>query len=119
MRIGNPLDSLYTYPDIVIVCDEPKFSDDEFDTLLNPSVIIEILSPSTANYDRGGKFNLYRRILSLKEYILVDSTTTHFEHNIKNPDATWTLYETNNLADSFFISTINFRIALAEVYAGI
>src|SRR5438128_1080674 len=62
LRIHIPKNTLYTYPDILVVGDEPKFVDNEFDTLLNPSVIIEILSPSTANYDRGAKFNLYREI---------------------------------------------------------
>jgi Uma2 family endonuclease len=103
----------------LIVYDEPKFVDDQFDTLLNPSVIIEILSPSTANYDRGTKFDLYRSIESLEEYILIDSTTTHFVHYLKNADATWTLYETKNLQDNFFISFVHFQAVLAEVYEGI
>ena len=75
-----PQNTLYTYPDILIVCDQPKLSDEYFDTLLNPAVIIEILSLSTANYDRGTKFDLYREIESLKEYNLLDSTTIHFVH---------------------------------------
>src|SRR4051794_29577072 len=72
LRIHIPSNTLYTYPDIIVLCNEPEFTDDEFDTITNPSVIIEILSPSTANYDRGAKFNLYREISTLKEYLLVD-----------------------------------------------
>jgi len=106
------------YPDVLIVCDEPKFLDDEFDTLLNPAVIIEILSPSTANCDRGAKFDLYSEIESLKEYILIDSTETFFVHYIKNDDGTWTLSKTRELSDPFFITCINFTIPLAEIYAG-
>ena len=102
----------------MIVCDAPKLSDEYFDTLLNPAVIIEILSPSTANYDRGAKFDLYREIESLKEYILVDSTTIHFVNYLKNPDSTWTLSESKNLNAPFFITTIGLQILLSEVYSG-
>ncbi len=118
LRIHIPKNTLYTYPDILIVCDDPKLSDEFFDTLLNPAVIIEILSPSTANYDRGAKFDLYREIESLKEYILIESTTIHFVHYIKNPDLTWTLSESKNLNAPFFITTIGLQISLAEVYSG-
>lgn len=119
LRIHIPKNTLYTYPDILIVWDEPKFVDNEFDTLLNPSVIIEILSPSTANYDRGAKFDLYREIDSLQEYILIDSTATHFVNYVKNANATWTLSESKNLNDNFFITTIGLQISLSEVYSGI
>ncbi|HEX8676848.1 MAG TPA: Uma2 family endonuclease [Segetibacter sp.] len=118
LRIHIPQNTLYTYPDILIVCDQPKLSDEYFDTLLNPAVIIEILSPSTANYDRGAKFDLYREIESLKEYILIDSTTIHFVHYIKNPDSTWTLSESKDLNGLFFITTIGLQISLSEVYSG-
>lgn len=119
LRIHIPQNTLYTYPDILIVCDEPKLSDEHFDTLLNPAVIIEILSPSTANYDRGAKFDLYREIESLKEYILIDSATIHFVHYVKNPDLTWTLSDSRNPDAPFFISTIGLQIPLSEVYSGV
>lgn len=119
LRIHIPQNTLYTYPDILIVCDEPKLSDEYFDTLLNPTVIIEILSPSTANYDRGAKFDLYRQIESLKEYILIDSATIHFVHYIKNPDLTWTLSDSRNLNAPFSITTIGLQIPLSEVYSGV
>lgn len=118
LRIHIPKNTLYTYPDILIVCEDPIFVDGEFDTLLNPAVIIEILSPSTANYDRGAKFDLYREVETLKEYILVDSVTTHFVHYIKNADSTWTLSETKNLNDPFYITAINFQCLLSEIYSG-
>lgn len=119
LRVNIPANTLYTYPDILIVCDEPKFLDNEFDTLLNPSVIIEILSGSTANYDRGAKFNLYREIDSLKEYILIDAATTHFMHYTKNENATWTLFESKNIDEGFFISTVQLQVPLSQVYEGI
>jgi Uma2 family endonuclease len=118
LRIHIPKNTLYTYPDILIVCNDPIFVDGEFDTLLNPAIIIEILSPSTANYDRGAKFNLYREIETLKEYILIDSATIHFVHYIKNADSTWTLSETKNLDDPFYINTIQLQLPLSEVYSG-
>lgn len=119
LRIHIPKNTLYTYPDVLIVCDEPKFTDDEFDTLLNPSVIIEILSPSTANYDRGTKFDLYREIDSLKEYILIDSTSTQIIHYQKNDDATWTLSERKQLEESLYITTIDLSILLSAIYSGV
>ena len=71
MRVRIPSPMSYTYPDVVVVCDEPRFEDDVFDTLLNPTVLVEVLSPSTEAYDRDRKFSRYRQIASLQEYILV------------------------------------------------
>lgn len=118
LRVHIPKNTLYTYPDILIVCDDPIFVDDEFDTIVNPAVIIEILSPSTANYDRGAKFDFYREIETLKEYILIDAATTHLIHYQKNADFTWTLSEIKNLRDSFVISTIALQLELSDVYNG-
>lgn len=119
LRVHVPKNTLYTYPDILIVCDTPKFVDNEFDTLLNPAVLIEILSPSTGNYDRGAKFDLYREIETLKEYLLIDSAKTHCIHYVKNADSTWTFSEAKNLTDTFVIATIGLQIQLSEVYDGI
>lgn len=118
LRVHIPKNTLFTYPDILIVCGEPQFAYDQFDTLINPSVLIEILSSSTGNYDRGAKFDLYREIETLKEYILIDSTSIHVVHYTKNDDATWTLWESKNVEDSFSISTIGLQLHLREVYAG-
>ncbi len=104
---------------MVIVCDEPKFEDDTFDTLLNPAVIIEILSPSTANYDKGAKFELYRDIPSLKEYILIDAATVHFVHYCKNTDGTWNLSETRDPGGVFTVSCVEFQSPLSVVYSGV
>jgi len=119
LRVHIPANTLYTYPDVLIVCEEPKFVDDVFDTLLNPSVLIEILSPSTANYDRGGKWDLYREIESLKEYILIDSMSTHLVRYTKNNDSTWTLSEKKSKEQSFLIKTIDLQLSLADVYEGV
>jgi Uma2 family endonuclease len=119
LRIHIPKNTLYTYPDVLIVCDSPKFVDGEFDTLLNPSVLIEILSASTGNYDRAAKFDLYREIETLKEYILIDSKSVHCVHYEKNADSTWTLSETKNLADSITITTIELQLKLSDIYSGV
>ena len=119
LRIHIPSNTLYTYPDIIVLCDEPAFVDDEFDTITNPSVIIEILSPSTANYDRGAKFDLYREITSLHEYLLIDSTAIHAVLYVKNDDNTWTLSETKDPGQLLTIPSINFTIGLADIYNGV
>jgi Uma2 family endonuclease len=102
-----------------VLCDEPDFVDDEFDTITNPSVIIEILSPSTANYDRGAKFDLYREITTLKEYVLVDAKTIHVVVYTRNMDNTWTLSETKDLNDNIHLPSIDFTVNVADVYEGI
>jgi len=79
MRIHIESNTLFTYPDISIFCDDVKTLNDDQYNALNPSIIIEILSPSTKNYDRGDKFKLYRDIATLKEYILIDSTSISIE----------------------------------------
>ena len=71
MRVSAPVTSSYFYPDVVVVCEEPRFEDDVFDILLNPIILVEVLSPSTEAYDRGEKFSHYRHLASLQEYVLV------------------------------------------------
>jgi Uma2 family endonuclease len=120
LRIHIPQNSLYTYPDVVIVCGKIETLDDQKDTVLNPSVIIEVLSESTADYDRGGKFVLYRQIPTLKEYILIDSREVTAEVWRKNEGGFWFLQkETTNIKDQITIETIDLTLALEEVYAGI
>ena len=80
MRVRpGPAKSAYFYPDVLVVRDEPRFEDDTFDTLLNPIVVMEVLSPSTAVYDRGEKFDRYQALISLQEYILISQATIHIE----------------------------------------
>jgi Uma2 family endonuclease len=118
-RINIPENTLYTYPDISIICGEADTTDEYRDNFTNPSVIIKILSNSTKDYDRGGKFNLYRSIKTLKEYILIDSTSVSVEIFSRNDDNSWRLVEFKNLADSFTIATIETTLALKEMYDNI
>ena len=80
MRVSSPLTSSYFYPDVVVVCEEPRFEDDVFDILLNPIILVEVLSPSTEAYDRGEKFGHYRQLTSLQEYVLVSQDKVLVEH---------------------------------------
>lgn len=116
LRIHIPKNTLFTYPDISIICGEPDLTDDKFDTATNPSVIIELLSESTRNYDKGEKFTLYRDIDSLKEYILVDTEKIYVEKHIRNADNSWQLTEYKTLDSSFIITTFSLSFLLKDIY---
>ena len=116
MRVFIPETGLFTYPDLVIVCGEPKFKDDVFDTLLNPILLIEVLSESTESYDRGKKFQHYRSIESLQEYVLVAQDEARIEKYVKGGDGFWLLSEAVGLDSEIEFASIECRIALAEVY---
>ena len=118
-RIHIPSNTLFTYPDISIICGEIiTLNNDEYN-VLNPSVIIEVLSKSTKNYDRGEKFKLYRDIPTLKEYVLVDSETIHIEVFRLNENNHWELEEYNSAENFLFIKVIDEKIDLSEIYEGV
>jgi Uma2 family endonuclease len=119
LRIHIPKNTLFTYPDISIICGKPETTDHTFDTVTNPSVIIEILSESTRNYDKGSKFTLYREIESLQEYILIDSASVMVEKFVKNDDQSWQLTDYKMRSDTFKIKTIQEDFLLDEIYAGV
>jgi Uma2 family endonuclease len=119
LRIHVPVNSLFTYPDAIIICGAPQLMDEEFDTILNPSVIVEILSPATQRYDRGEKFMLYRSITSLQEYILIDSESITIEHYKRNNNNTWLLQEWKERTDTLTITTIGLSLPLEELYGGV
>ena len=115
-RIHIESNTLFTYPDISIVCGEVlTLNNDEYN-VLNPTVIIEVLSKSTKNYDRGEKFKLYRDIPTLKEYILVDSESIHIEIFRLNEKNHWELEEYNDASESIPIKAINETILISEIY---
>ena len=103
-------------PDVVVVCDDQQFLDSELDTLLNPVLIVEVLSETTKNYDRGEKFERYRSIASFREYVLVAQDKIHVEQFTRQPDGTWTLAETNSIGDTLALSSISCRVPLSEIY---
>jgi Uma2 family endonuclease len=117
MRLHIPSNSLYTYPDLVIVCGELEMLDAAFDTLLNPTILVEVLSESTKDYDRGGKFMLYRNIPTFQEYILVDSEQIRVEAWYKPENGFWTLRkETGEVDDSLTIQTLDLTLPLRDIY---
>jgi Uma2 family endonuclease len=108
------------FPDVIVVCGKGKFIsvDEDTDILLNPTVIFEVLSKSTANYDRGRKFELYRQLESLQEYILVDQERCYVEHHQKQGHQ-WILTEITDLQNSLVLNSIGCHIALEEIYENI
>jgi Uma2 family endonuclease len=116
MRLKIPRTNLYTYADVSVVCGQAQFEDAQRDILLNPSVIIEVLSPSTENYDRGKKFQNYRTLDSAREYLLIAQDTHHIEHYIRQPDNQWLLSEADTLDATIELPTISCTLALADVY---
>ena len=119
VRIHIELNTLFTYPDISIICGEPiTLNNDEYN-VLNPTVIIEILSSSTKNYDRGEKFKLYRDIATLQEYILVDSESIHIEVFRLNESSHWELEEYDSIENLLHIKAIDENILISEIYEGV
>ena len=116
MRVKISPTGLYTYPDVTVVCGEAQFEDTQQDTLLNPTLIVEVLSESTEAYDRGGKFAHYRKLASLMEYVLIAQTKPHVEHYVRQPDNRWLLAEADSLHQTLHLPSIDCHLALAEVY---
>ena len=119
MRVKVTTSGLYTYPDATVVCSEAKFEDDQFDTLINPTVLFEVLSDSTESFDRGGKFRLYREIDSLKEYVMVSQDRASVECYLRQSDDRWLLKETQSLEESVTIESLEVTVPLAELYRNI
>ena len=119
LRVKVSATGLYTYPDVVIVCDEPQFEDQVQDTLLNPRVIVEVLSDSTEKYDRGTKFAHYRQLPSVQEYVLVAQDRPLVERYVRQADDTWVLTAFNELTETFDFGSIAAPIPLAEIYRGV
>jgi Uma2 family endonuclease len=115
LRVKISSTGLYTYPDVVVVCGEPKYDDRQKDTLLNPTVIVEVLSPTTEAYDRGSKFEMYRTIESLQEYVLVNQDKMHIDH-YRLTEKGWLLDDASSPDATINLPSINCRLLLADVY---
>ena len=116
MRVRPSLGDAYFYPDVVVVCGEPEFEDDAFDTLLNPIVIVEVLSPSTEAYDRGAKFTRYKQVASLQEYVLVAQDKVCVEHHRRHGPQ-WVLNHYRALEDMLPLPAIGCELPLRDIYA--
>jgi Uma2 family endonuclease len=115
LRIKSTATGLYTYPDVVVVCDTPQFEDDERDTLLNPTVIIEVLSSSTEAYDRGKKFQHYRTIKPVQEYVLISQEKALIELYVRQSKQ-WILTFADTLDSVIKLPSIDCTLALSDVY---
>ncbi len=116
MRVRVSEDGLYTYPDVTAVCGEPRFLDDGRDTLLNSNLIVEVLSKSTEAYDRGLKFEQYRKLESLSEYLLLSADRVSVELFTRQPDGRWLLTALTGMQDIVELQSVDCRIALQDVY---
>ncbi len=117
MKVVTSPTGLFSYPDVVVVCGEPQFYDERRDILTNPTVVFEVLSPSTEAYDRGEKFLRYRtQIESLREYVLVSQHRPLVEHYVRQPDGSWSYSSATRLDEAIDLSSINCRLPLSEIY---
>ncbi len=119
LRVKVDATGLYTYPDVIIVCEEPQFEDKMFDTLLNPRALVEVLSESTEKYDRGGKFRHYQRVPSVQEYILIAQDQPLIDRFVRQPDGTWVLTTYDALAQTFAFASVPVQIPLTDIYRGV
>jgi Uma2 family endonuclease len=115
IRVKVSPTGMYTYPDIVALCGEARLEDDHFDTLLNPAVIVEVLSDSTEAYDRGEKFAHYRRLDTLREYVLVSQDKIRIERFRRDGDD-WTLSEVSDPDATLHLESIDCHVAVATIY---
>jgi Uma2 family endonuclease len=115
-RVATDLRRHYTYPDVV-VCDPPQFVDDQLDTITNPSLIAEVLSESTEKYDRGAKFERYRAMPTLSDYLLVAQDRVHVELYTRQPHGEWLLREWNDASAEIDLAALGCRLRVGEIYA--
>lgn len=115
MRVKAGETASYFYPDVVVVCNEPRFEDNVFDTLLNPIIIVEVLSPSTEADDRGEKFDHYQQLVSLQEYILISQDKVRVEHYLRR-ETQWIPTEFRTLTDVLPLISIDCALPLQDIY---
>ncbi len=118
LRIKVPATGLYTYPDTSVVCGRPVFEDDKLDTLLNPLILVEVLSKSTEDYDRGTKFTNYRTIPSFRDYVLISTDKVLVEYYTRKDDGSWLLREFR-AGDRFKLESIGGELSVDELYLNV
>ncbi|MBA3693931.1 MAG: Uma2 family endonuclease [Acidobacteria bacterium] len=117
LRVHIPATNLYTYPDVVVVCGKPQLLEDaHLDTLLNPTLIIEVLSPSTADYDKGAKFDYYRTLESLREYVLVWQDKKRVARYTKQIDGSWLLRDFIGEDAEINLDSIDCTLSIEDIY---
>jgi Uma2 family endonuclease len=115
-RLWIPHKRIYTYPDIMIIQGDLQLQEGRKDTLIDPLVIIEVLSKSTQNYDKGDKFTAYRSIPTFQEYILVDQYSIHVEHYVKTEQRKWIFQEYDEVDNALVFASLPFKILLTDLY---
>lgn len=117
MKIVTSPTGLFSYPDVVVLCGEPRFYDERRDILTNPTVVFEVLSPSTEAYDRGEKFLRYRtQIETLREYVLVSQHRPLVEHYVRQPDGSWSYSSASSFEEVIDLTAIDSQLPLSEIY---
>ncbi|QMS90415.1 Uma2 family endonuclease [Nostoc edaphicum CCNP1411] len=116
VRLWIPQKLTYTYPDVMILAGEPEFFNNRKDVILNPQIIVEVLSKSTKGYDREDKFQAYRTISTFQEYLLIDQTRIHVEQFSKIGKKQWTLREYDEEDEAIALVTVPFEISLQDLY---
>lgn len=116
LRIQVRAVGLYTYPDVIIICGEPRFLDKRNDTVTNPTLIVEVLSKSTESYDRGKKFQHYRTLETLQEYVLISQDSANVERFTRQQGGDWLLSAASGLDASIALASVGCTLALADVY---
>jgi len=116
MRVAVPSANLITYPDVVVSCGNPQFADEGADTLLNPTLIVEVLSPSTESYDRGTKFGYYRTLPFFVEYLLLAQDRVCAERFVKQQSGDWLLTAVNRFEDVLDLHSIGCTLAMRDAY---
>ncbi|HEX8161734.1 MAG TPA: Uma2 family endonuclease [Pyrinomonadaceae bacterium] len=120
LRVTVPSQPPYRYPDLTALCDAPRFEKiGGVDALVNPTLIVEVLSPTTEAYDRGDKFTHYKSIGSFAKYLLVAQHRPHVTHYVKGGDGAWKYEELNDLNESLRLETLDCRLALGDIYEGV
>lgn len=119
MRLHVVASELFAYPDVTVVCGRSELEDEHLDTLLNPTVLIEVLSPSTESYDRGRKAAYYRTVESLREYLFVSQDEPRIERYTRTAEGQWTLAEADRREDGIALESVGCVLRLEEVYAGV
>lgn len=117
LRVATDRHRHYTYPDVVVACEPLQYVDEHRDTITNPVLIAEVLSESTEKYDRGAKFERYRAIPTLAEYLLVAQDRVHVELYTRQPDAAWVLREWNDAGATIDLASLECSVAISEIYA--
>jgi Uma2 family endonuclease len=119
LRVALHREALYSYPDGTVVCGEPEFLDTEADTLTNPKLVVEVLSPATRNYDLGDKTRMYWQIPSLTDLLLIEQDKVWIEYWSREPGGKWDRKLANDLGEVLKIESLDCELPLAEIYSGV